>query len=65
MDIRKDLPVTEDWEEYDKAVCRQCNTLARVHPDTVGIWGCLKCGYSTAALYTFFRMIRLNSEEPK
>lgn len=35
-------------------VCRGCGEQARQHPQTNCIWGCLKCGYTTAAVSSFF-----------
>jgi ribosomal protein L37AE/L43A len=62
-EIREDLPVTEDWELYERAVCKACGNAARVHPDTVSIWGCLECKYSTRQFYSFFRVPVINHSE--
>ena len=49
------LRVSADWKPEPKYVCRECGDAARMHPDTNSIWGCLKCGMTTAAVFYYFR----------
>lgn len=49
-----DLPVSDDWEEIPDYVCRECKCKARQHPSLAHIWGCLKCGYTTASVFLMF-----------
>jgi hypothetical protein len=38
------MDVDETWEKIAKFMCRTCGDLARRHPQTEWIWGCLRCG---------------------
>lgn len=50
------LKVSADWKPVGQGQyrCRSCNDVARLHPQTNDIWGCLKCGYSTASVLAHF-----------
>ncbi len=46
--------VSADWNAEPKYVCRTCGDVARMHPQTNFIWGCLKCGMTTASVCVYF-----------
>lgn len=52
--IDKEMKVSDTWNVIPYYMCRDCLQPARQHPQTNLIWGCLKCGYTTAAVYQFF-----------
>ena len=47
--------VRVDWAPVPTYVCRTCGSVARSHPQTNHIWGCYPCGYTTAAVASYFR----------
>lgn len=51
-------PVQLEWLNLVDFRCKKCHTMARVHPNTIQVWGCLKCGYTTMALSTYFEFCR-------
>lgn len=47
-----------DWRDDPDFACRACGTSASLHPNGNEIWGCKKCGYTTASVFAHFRRIR-------
>lgn len=52
--IDKTLRVESSWNYIAGYACRACGDIARVHPQTNWIWGCLKCHFTTAAVSVYF-----------
>lgn len=51
----RDIDVTEgEWRKNDAFVCRTCRESAFTHPYSNAIWGCKKCGYTTASVSLCF-----------
>ena len=47
--------VSNEWKAEPGFACRACGDVARMHPDTNFIWGCLTCGITTAAVVAYFK----------
>ncbi|HVC35368.1 MAG TPA: hypothetical protein VNL16_17790 [Chloroflexota bacterium] len=58
MSVDLFLPVSDRWPALEGFACRHCGALARRHPGTVWVWGCLACGVTTAAVSVFFGPVR-------
>lgn len=52
--INKALAVSEAWRPEPRYQCVACGSAARLHPETSHIWGCLRCGFTTAAVSHYF-----------
>jgi len=56
-EVNQELPVSADWKAEPAYVCVTCGDPARMHPQTNHIWGCLKCGVTTASVAAYFKRV--------